>query len=186
MDFNTIILWYGMYDLVKEEDSYEEVQKGDSIWGCDALPIEIKRWKITEMEEAKKELAENMCHYRGYYDYDHYRHHYPDGYHAREYALVYCVCDAYGEIQDIAYFELAEDAAVVRANEIVKLLQENPQKKAMLLYELCSLADLWPEWDDACEYEADLASGDAEEGDSESCEEVALWAAERLGVEIRF
>lgn len=184
MENNTIILWYGFGDLVKKERSAEPIEKGDSIWGCNSCPMELKRWNINEKEEAKKELAKNLCHYSGYYDYDYYHHHYPNGFSAREYALGYCACDENGKIVDGADYDLAEDAAIVRANEIVKLLQEGTQQKSRLLSELCSLAELEDDWEDACEYEADLASGDAEEGDYESCEKVALRAAERLGVKI--
>jgi len=185
MEANTIILWHDSCCLSERDYRQIPFEKGDTIWGENSFPIELKRWDIEEKEEAEKELAKHMCHYRGYYEYNDYQHNYPNGFSAIEYALEYCTCDEDG---DIVYSSgeciLAEEEATVEAREIVKSLQEGTQHKSYFLWMLCYLAELSEDWKNACEYEEALANGDAEEGDNESCEEVLLQAAERLGVEI--
>ena len=52
---NTIRLLRGECRANNEE--LKKFQKGDTIWGNDENPEELKRWKIEEKEEAKKELA---------------------------------------------------------------------------------------------------------------------------------
>ena len=49
---NTIILWKNEQRLTSEE--WEKFSKGDTIWGNDETPEEMKRWDITDKEEAKR------------------------------------------------------------------------------------------------------------------------------------
>lgn len=187
--FNTIILLYGSEILTAGEFRHDIInnkfEKGRTIWGADYCPIELKRWNISEKEEALKEFAKYKCSYSGYYD-GYYNDNFRDNlYSIEEYALKYCDCDADGEfLYTGSDYDLAEDETEVRAKEIAQLLQEGDNRNPQLLEELCALAALKDDWEEACDYELDLASGDAEEGDGETCEEVALYAAERLGVKI--
>ena len=50
-----IRLLHGECRVTNEE--LKKFKKGDTIWGNDENPEELKRWKIEEKEEAKKELA---------------------------------------------------------------------------------------------------------------------------------
>jgi hypothetical protein len=52
---NMVRLLKGEYKATNEE--MKKFQKGDTIWGNDENQEELKRWKIEEKEEAKKELA---------------------------------------------------------------------------------------------------------------------------------
>ena len=72
--------------------------KGDTIWGNDTDPEELKRWKIEEKEEAKKELAALRCRYARYNE------HLTD---VEEYALKYSKADESGEFVEGSDFELA-------------------------------------------------------------------------------
>lgn len=186
MELNTIILLYGSKTFSSYEFNHEirnnDFHKGRAIWGIDSYPIELKRWNISE-EEALKELAKYKCSYAGYYDC-YYNGKFNGNLYVEEYALHYCGCDADGEFLFGGDYELAEDETEVRAKEIAKLLQEGDNRDPRLLKELCELAALKREWEYACDYEECLASGDAEEGDDDTCEEVTLIAAERLGVKI--
>lgn len=49
-----IRLLHGECRATNEE--MKKFQKGDTIWGNDENPEELKRWKIEEKEEAKKSL----------------------------------------------------------------------------------------------------------------------------------
>lgn len=188
MDFNTIILWHGFETLTSIEFEHDilnnKFHKGRTIWGVDSFPNELKRWDISEKEEALKELAKYKCSYTGYYDCYYNRNFSGNLCYIEEYALEYCGCDVDGDFICGSDYDLAEDETEVRAKEIAQLLQEGDNRNPQLLEELCALAALKDDWEEACDYELDLASGDAEEGDGETCEEVALNAAERLGVKI--
>ena len=81
---NTIILLKGYSRLTDKE--HERFSKGDTIWGNDQSPDELKRWSIEDEEEAEKELAKYKCTYEHSYLWD-----------IEEYALEYCRCDEDGE-----------------------------------------------------------------------------------------
>ena len=188
--FNTIVLVYASETFTNIEYKRDVINrkdfvKGQIIFEKNNYPTELKRWNISEKEEALKELAKYKCSYPDYYECyynDKYRY---NLYTVEEYALAYCDCDDDGEFLYNGYdYDLAEDETEVRAKEIAQLLQEGDNRNPQLLKELCALAALKDDWEEACDYELDLASGDAEEGDGETCEEVALYAAERLGVKI--
>lgn len=49
---NTIRLLHGECRATNEE--LKKFKKGDTIWGNDTDPEELKRWTIEEKEEAKK------------------------------------------------------------------------------------------------------------------------------------
>lgn len=95
--FNTIILKKGEGAYTRSE--WKKFEKGDTIWGCDMNPEELRRWSIDQKEEAQAELAKYKCRY-------------PEGielYYATEYALEYCECDEDGEFIQGSDFDLAEE-----------------------------------------------------------------------------
>ena len=79
-------------------EEMKKFKKGDTIWGNDTDPEELKRWKIEEKEEAKKELAALRCRYARYNE------HLTD---VEEYALEYFKADESGEFVEGSDFELA-------------------------------------------------------------------------------
>ena len=91
-----IILKSGYERLTSSE--YEKFDQGDSIWGNDRWPDELKRWKIEEEQEAKAELAKYRC------SYEH-----ATLWYISEYALEYCECDEDGEFVCGFGYDLAED-----------------------------------------------------------------------------
>lgn len=94
---NTIILWKNEERLTPEE--WKKFKKGDTIWGNDETPEEVRRWNITDAEEAKKELNLHKCSYER------------DGalYNVAEYALEYCECDEDGNFVCGSDYDLAEE-----------------------------------------------------------------------------
>lgn len=97
---NTIILQRGEALLTKKE--YAKFEKGDTIFGADREPKELKRWSIDQEEDAKKELQKFQCKYsvREY-----------DGLTSiEEYALEYCECDDDGEFLQGSDFQLASES----------------------------------------------------------------------------
>lgn len=94
---NTIILQHGFASCTFME--YKKFNKGDTIWGTDCNPEEIKRWKIEQAEEAKAELAKYRCSYK------------LDGqlWHVEEYALEYCLTDDEGEFVEGSDYDFAEE-----------------------------------------------------------------------------
>ena len=94
---NTIILKKGEGRYTRNE--WKNFEKGDTIWGCDENPEELKRWSIDQKEEAQTELAKYKCRYfKG-----------AELYYAEEYALDYCECDEEGEVMFGSDFDLAEE-----------------------------------------------------------------------------
>lgn len=91
-----IRLLHGECRATNEE--LKKFKKGDTIWGNDTDPEELKRWKIEEKEEAKKELAALRCRYARYNE------HLTD---VEEYALEYFKADESGEFVEGSDFELA-------------------------------------------------------------------------------
>lgn len=94
---NTIILLKGEALLTRGE--YKKFSKGDTIWGIDREPEEIKRWGIEQEQEAKEELTKYSCTY----------HENAETWNIEEYALEYCECDENGEFVQGSDFELAEE-----------------------------------------------------------------------------
>lgn len=93
--FNTIILKKGEETLAKSE--YKNFEKGDTIYGENSEPEELKRWSIEEKEEAKKELAKYRCEY--------VKH--AECWSVKEYALEYCECDEDGDFVEGADYDFA-------------------------------------------------------------------------------
>lgn len=93
---NMVRLLKGECRATNEE--LKKFKKGDTIWGNDTDPEELKRWKIEEKEEAKKELAALRCRYARYNEY------LTD---VEEYALEYFKADESGEFVEGSDFELA-------------------------------------------------------------------------------
>lgn len=94
---NTIILLKGEKRLSSSE--YKKFTKGDTIFGDNSSPTELKRWDISQAEEAKTELAKYNCSYS-------------EGialYYIEEYALEYCECDEDGEFVQGSDYDLAEE-----------------------------------------------------------------------------
>ena len=97
--FNTIILKKGSTILTNAE--YKGFQAGDTIWGNDYNPVEIRRWGMDDAEAAKAELAKYRCKY----DDDGQLH------RIEEYAIEYCECDEDGDFVEGSDFDLAETEA---------------------------------------------------------------------------
>lgn len=94
---NTIILLKGETLLTRRE--YKKFNKGDTIWGIDSEPEEIKRWSIEQKHQAKEELAKYTCLY----------HENAETWSVEEYALEYCEFDEDGEFLQGSDFDLAEE-----------------------------------------------------------------------------
>lgn len=92
---NTIILLKGEALLTRDE--YKKFSKGDTIWGIDRTPEEIRRWNIEQKQEAKEELEKYACTY----------HENAETWSVEEYALDYCECDEEGEFVQGSDFDLA-------------------------------------------------------------------------------
>lgn len=97
--YNTIILKKGTAFLTNKTEM-KHFSKGDTIWGNDSYPEEIKRWNVEQKNEAEAELAKYRC----YYDND------GETTTIKEYALEYCDCDEEsGEFLEGSDFDLAEE-----------------------------------------------------------------------------
>ena len=103
MKENTIILWSNEQRLTHDE--YKIFSKGDTIWVKDDTPKVVKRWRMDEVEEAKRELSQYRCCYE------------KDGllYNVTEYALEYCVCDEDGNFVCGSDYDLAEEKKRIEA-----------------------------------------------------------------------
>ncbi len=97
-DFNTIILKKGETRL--SDKKYKDFEKGDTIWGLNADPEELKRWNIKDKEQAEAELAKYRCSYRRSTEL----------WFVEEYALEYCECDEDGGFIQGSDYGLAEEA----------------------------------------------------------------------------
>lgn len=95
---NTIILKGASETLTNAE--FKKFEKGDSIWGNNLFPQELKRWSIDEENEAVEELKKYKCKYEKYNDYL---------MKVEEYALEYCECDEDGEFIEGSDYDLAEE-----------------------------------------------------------------------------
>lgn len=95
-DYNTIILKKGTRKLTESE--YKSFCKGDTIFGIDSNPEELKRWSIEQKSEALSELDDYQCTYDGGNVWD-----------IEEYALEYCICDKNGEFVQGSDFDLAKE-----------------------------------------------------------------------------
>lgn len=94
--YNTIILKVGEAKLTKTE--FDKFSEGDTIFGADSNPTELRRWKATEENEARAELAKHYCEYNKGIEL----------YYITEYALEYCEYDEDGEFVQGSDFDLAE------------------------------------------------------------------------------
>lgn len=94
---NTIRLLKGEAELTKRE--FETFTKGDTIWGADREPEELKRWSIEQAEEARAELAK----YKSIYQKN------TEDYSIKEYALEYFETDEQGEFVNGSEYDLAEE-----------------------------------------------------------------------------
>jgi len=95
---NTIILKHCEIRLTREE--FKKFKNGDSICGEGNYPVEeLKRWDISDRDEAKRELEKHHCTYK------------EDGSlnNIEEYALEYCECDEDGEFVQGSDFEFAKE-----------------------------------------------------------------------------
>lgn len=57
--YNTIRLLRGEERLSYSE--FKKFQRGDTIFGVDSDPTEIKRWSIDDKDKAKAELSKYQC-----------------------------------------------------------------------------------------------------------------------------
>lgn len=96
--YNAIRLIKGERFLAKRE--WEKFEKGDTVFGIDIDPVELKKWTIDQKEEAQEELSKYRCEYwkTG------------DTYNVREYALEYFEEDEDGEFECGSDYNLAEEA----------------------------------------------------------------------------
>lgn len=96
--YNVIRLLRGKERLSRLE--YRKFQEGDTIFGEDSSPTEIKRWSIDDEDKAKKELSKYRCSCsRGICIYD-----------VEEYGLEYCKYDDNGEFVSGSDYILAKEA----------------------------------------------------------------------------
>lgn len=91
-----IRLLHGECRVTNEE--LKKFKKGDTIWGNDTDPEELKRWTIEEKEEAEEEIAKFCCKSVRYNEY------LTD---IEEYALEYFEADENGEFVEGSNFDLA-------------------------------------------------------------------------------
>lgn len=96
---NTIILKKGKEILTSNE--YKNFEKGDTIFGNDSEPEELKRWSIEQEDEAKEALKKYNCKY----EFASLQ----KAYYITEYALEYCECAEDGEFIQGSDFDLAEE-----------------------------------------------------------------------------
>ncbi len=92
---NTIILLHGNGEIS---------EKGDTIFGNDSYPDEVKRWNISEDADAQNELDKHKCEYwksSTFYGFNVLI--------ADEWALKYCECDEDGECIQAGDFYLAKE-----------------------------------------------------------------------------
>lgn len=96
MGQNTIILQKG--DGIYTRNEWKKFQKGDTIYGINSNPRELKRWGIEQKAEALAELQKYKCSYR------------KDNqlFDVEEYALDFCACDEDGEFIEGSDYEFAE------------------------------------------------------------------------------
>lgn len=93
---NTIRLLEGYERLTRRE--YKNFSKGDTIWGADSNPKELKRWNVEQEDEAREELKNYKCEYDEGNDID-----------ITEYALEFFESDEEGELIRGSDFELADE-----------------------------------------------------------------------------
>lgn len=94
--FNTIILKKGEASLTENE--YKKFAKGDTIFGNNSEPEEVKRWNIEDKEVAEKELSNYSCEYIEHVN----------SWSVKEWALEYCECDEDGDFIQGSDYNLAE------------------------------------------------------------------------------
>lgn len=94
--FNTIKLKRGCAKLTEKE--FKTFSKGDTVFGENSDPEEVKRWGIEHEAEARAELAKHKCTYNSGYYWD-----------IEEYALEYCECDEDGGFVEGSDYYLAEE-----------------------------------------------------------------------------
>ena len=134
--YNTIILHKGESTLTNKE--FAKFSEGDSIFGIDAVPIEIKRWNGEDAEIAKKELSKYRCEYRHSNEYL---------WDIEEYALEYCDCDENGEFIEGSDFDLAEKEEYGKGEEDMNTFKIESDINGIIEYEKDhhpSLPDYWP------------------------------------------
>ena len=95
---NTIILLYDYARMTAKE--YKRFGMGGLIWGTDSVAKEIRRWDISDKQEALQELAKYRCRYEEVAGGD---------WSVEEYALQYCECDEDGEFAAGSDYVLAEE-----------------------------------------------------------------------------
>lgn len=95
---NTIILLSDYTRLTAQE--YKSFERGDMIWGADSAAKEMRRWDISEKEEALRELEKYRCRYEEASGGD---------WLVEEYALQYCECDEDGEFIVGSDYDLARE-----------------------------------------------------------------------------
>lgn len=95
--FNTIILLHGDAALSKME--MKKFKKGDTVINDWANATEVKRWKMSEKDEAVAELASKKCTYKKGIELT----------YIDEWALEYCECDEDGEFVEGSDYDTADE-----------------------------------------------------------------------------
>lgn len=94
-----------MYNTIRLVHGNGEIcEKGDTIWGMDSWPIEVKRWSAEEKAEAIATLSKHWCSYWEQETYAGGKVTIGD-----EWALEYFDCDDDGEFVQGSDFGLAEE-----------------------------------------------------------------------------
>lgn len=95
---NTIMLLHGHAHLSTKTE-LPRFDQGDTIWGIDESPKEIRRWPIEEKALALAELAKHHCSYNSGREIT----------EIEEWALAYCECDEDGETIGGSDYDIAQD-----------------------------------------------------------------------------
>lgn len=95
--FNTIILWHGDAMLSKME--MKKFENGDTVIGGWAGATEVKRWDISDKDEAVAELARKKCTYKKGIELT----------YIDEWVLEYCECDENGEFVEGSDYDVADE-----------------------------------------------------------------------------
>ena len=102
--FNTIILLHG--DAVLSKMEMKKFKKGDTVINDWADATEVKRWKMSEKDEAIAELASKKCTYKKGIELT----------YIDEWALEYCECDEDGEFVEGSDYDMADEEKIGRAH----------------------------------------------------------------------
>ena len=98
--YETFILWHGEEVLTKQE--WKNFQQGDTMFGNNSAPEELKRWPAEKKQDAYSELNKHKCTYKKHGRRDNKL------YSIEEYALEDAFCDEDGDFLFSVSYDLAD------------------------------------------------------------------------------